>query len=396
MFTLLRLVEAAATLGVGMNQKLVTIPYCYRIGFVPKGKRKPIEYDVSTSMTVALADYDEADAPRIVALWRPRPDEYDGQVVEIRHDCRRFLVPVFPHSKLDTGGPLEGNERRLSGEQLVSSIADPAVSTRFFRYAIVAPDVPRGDKVKVIPEAELTMALGLGQIKWDNKAAMESGLAALTDRFVLIGGRPFHQVCEPLIKIDSYRPLRIDDVYRYDQRQVSVLLDWSEGEPFHFEGGTYLFRLTNADRAAMRVHEMKRDSARVVNANIDLEVRDPTVFGFDDINPAVGGELVAAGRQYLNHGHYRPSTDPRREELHKLLVVEDQYSTSFGTKYRSAHWDDPGLPRAAEVLRALLDDGLVDEACRERVATAVQAYEGLGGTHSLSALDEELLGAISL
>ncbi|MDW4658035.1 hypothetical protein NQ257_25610, partial [Escherichia coli] len=89
--------------------QLVSVPYCYTVGFVPKGKRKPIEHVVSAVTTVAIADYAEDEAPPIVALWRPRPDEYDGQAVEVRHDCRRFLAPVFRDSKFEHGRPLEGN-----------------------------------------------------------------------------------------------------------------------------------------------------------------------------------------------------------------------------------------------------------------------------------------------
>jgi hypothetical protein len=376
-----------------MKQKLVSVPYCYKVGFVPKGKRKPIEHVVSTATTVAVADYAEDEAPPVVALWRPRPDEYDGQAVEIRHDCRRFLAPVFQDSKFEHGRPLEGNGPRLTGEQVLAAMADPAVAAQFFRYSIVAPEIPSNDMI--IPEATLSSVLGPGRFDWDSKAGMEAGLSALADRFVLIGGQPFHQVREPLIKVDSYRPVQVDGCYANGRQQVSVLLHLSEGEPFHYEGGTYLFRLSSADRAGDRARDVARPSTYAVNADIDLEVRDSSVLAFDDVTPAVGGELVNAGRQYLSYGQYRPSSDPRRSELARLLTVEDPYSTSFSTKYRAAHWNDPGLPRATELLRELLVDGLVDDAYRERVTKAVEAYESLDAGRVLTALDEQLLGGIS-
>jgi hypothetical protein len=53
------------------------------------------------------------------------------------------------------------------------------------------------------------------------------------------------------------------------------------------------------------------------------------------------------------------------------------------------------LPRATEILRALLLDGLIDDGFRERVTKAVEAYESLDGGRVLTVLDEQLLGGIS-
>ena len=387
----LRLVEAAAKVRSDMQQKLLTIPFRYGIGFIPKGKRSPRDYVVAATTTVCVSELDGRAAPRVVAIWRPRPDEADGRPVEIRHDGDRFLAPVFPR-KYDLSSSREGNQPRLTADQMLAALADPAEARKFFDFEPVAPD--SGEKPALL-EAEL-FSLGRGRIQSSGKAAWEAELSRRAARYVLIDGEPFTEVSEPLIRIDDYRPVRVDGVLT-GKRQVSVILEIGVGEPFHFEGGGRLFRLTSADRARPIAAAAASRSHDIVNPTIDLEIRDPSVFAFDDVLPALGGELVAAGREFLNYDYaFQRSRDARRDELSGLLFVKDIHATTHFAKYRAASWDDPGLPRAAEVLRSLLDDGMIEARYLDRVSAAVAAFENRPGVdRTLSQLDEQLLGAIS-
>lgn len=370
-----------------MRHRLITVPFQYKLGFIPKGKRLARPHVVSTTTAVSVAEYDLNEAPPVVAKWCPRPDEFDGLPIEIRHDCRRFLAPAFPGSKYEYGRPLEGNEPRLTAEQLLAAMADPKVANSLFGHFIVAPE---GEK-DAIPEANLTSALGAGRVDWDAKRAMETGLAALADKFVLIDGRPFREIREPLIKIDENRPIRVDGQWT-SKRQLSVLLELSLSSPFDFDLGRRLFRLTHADRARQSGLAKIGPRHEAGHVDIDLEVLDPAVFVVDDLGPAIGNDLVDAAREWVSYGRIAHD-DARRLELHSILWKKEPYE--FG-KYRAPAWDDPELPRVAELLRDLLLEGVVDERYRDRVSAAVGAFESRPGIdRSLSALDEQLLGAIA-
>ena len=370
-----------------MRHRLITVPFQYKLGFIPKGKRLARPHVVSTTIPLSVAEYDGDDAPPVVAKWCPRADEFDGLPIEIRHDCRRFLAPVFPSSKYEYGRPLEGNEPRLTAEQLLTAMVDPKVATSLFGHFIVAPE---GEK-DAIPEVNLSSALGAGRVDWDAKHAMATGLAELADRFVLIDGRPFREIREPLIKIDENRPMRIDGHWT-SKRQLSLLLDLSMSSPFDFDLGRRLFRLTHADRARESGLAKIGPRHEAGKVDIDLEIVDPTVFVVDDLGPAIGNELVDAAREWVSYGRVAYN-EPRRLELHAILWKKEPYE--FG-KYRAPAWDDPELPRAAELLRDLLLEGVVDERYRERVSAAVDAFENRPGIdRSLSVLDEQLLGAIA-
>lgn len=372
-----------------MRHQLVTVPFQYRIGFIPKMKRLARPHVVSASMTVSIVEYQADDAPPVVAKWRPRPDEFDGEPIEIRHDCRRFLAPVFPNGRYDYGRPLEGTEPRLTSGQLLTAIRDPKVASGFFGHFIVAPD---GEK-EAIPEADLSSVLGAGRVDWSARTAMETGLAELADRFVLIDGRPFREIREPLIKIDENRPMRVDGNWT-SKRQLSLLLDLSSCSPFEFDLGRRLFRLTHADRARQSGLAQIGPRHEAGHVDIDLEIFDPAVFVIDDLGPAIGHELVDAAREWVSYGRIAYD-DKRRLELHSILWKKDQYDYEFG-KHRAAAWNDPELPRAAELLRDLLLEGLVEERYRDRVSAAVDAFENRPGVdRSLSLLDEQLLGAIA-
>lgn len=365
-----------------MRQRLVDIPYRYRIGFTPKGKRNPRPHSVASVAGVAVTELEEQEAPPVVALWRPRLDEVDGEPVEIRHDGLGFLAPVFPLER-------ENNPTRLTAEQLLAALADPKLATTFFGYSPVAIEV--GGETPAIPEESVKAVLGPGRESWSAKQSWEIGLAEWVSQFVLIAGRPFCRAPEPVIRIDDYCEEVVNGV-RTGMRQLSVRVELRHSGFFTFEGGTRNFRLTHADRATQQVPSFIRPSHEAVNATIDLEVYEPSVFAYDDVTPALGGELIEAGRECVYYSRTLRGDDRRRQEIESLLVRRDVHRGETHV----IMWDDPRLPRVAELFRELLEEGLVDPRYTDRVAAAVEGYEGRPGAgRALSDLDADLLGALA-
>jgi hypothetical protein len=339
-----------------MNNEILHIPFRYHISVVHKGRRKTTDYVVADTAPVTIEKLSSTEAPPVVAVWRPRPDEQDGQPIEFRHDGTRFFMPVFPE-----GYPPKRTQRLTSEEFLAAMGSLDAASEVFNGHH---PLTYQPYKPSEKPPLTTIDALPPLRSIQSNRDQYVAHIAKTAAEYVLIEGHPFRRCAEPVLHVAYRREKKNGFETGRHEDIITVEMD----NRTDYSAGFDLFRLTSTGRALDRATLRAAKSNSAPPSLPDVSIVRTSPFTYDDETPLACSDLIDAAREVVNAR--RGFTDDRITEMGTLT----QHKDPRDYRYHPVSWDSPNLPRVAELLAAVRHDNLVDKRTVDEVDRALSRW----------------------
>lgn len=324
-----------------MGREIVRIPFKYGVSILPKRKRKELGLTLLGHCDVGIDTISPQEAPPVVAVWRPRPDELDGEPIEFRKDALGFLMPLLP-------GHFGQCAKRPSAPEFLDMIRGDGWKSTFEHHPISYEY--RYDKNEVV---ELAKWPG-HRMKTNNEEKHIAFIVRKAASLFIIGDQVFQRTREPALH------------HTWDLSAPRITVDVDSTE--EIMRGTYFFRMTSLQRA---IEAMMSSRPRQPAPTLpDLDILIPSAFELDDETPRLCSDLIDTAEAYARQRRWNQEVDAEQSELCSLVFQR----SSRGYNER-VYPGDPRIPRITEILRAAIASGKICDENKAEAEAALRAWD---------------------